>query len=90
MKALLKVYKRAAKANVSNITAMVEYGEALMKLGNYEKAGKAFKRAYKLDSTKSRVLENLHALVFHQNIDNANNKNDVKSLRNIRLPPPRL
>ena len=36
---------------------MIQYGEALMKIGKYEKA-ESFKRAYKLEPINLRVLEN--------------------------------
>ena len=65
----IRLYKKKAKDNINNINSMIQYGEALMKIGKYEKAEKAFKRAYKLEPINLRVLENLDALVFNYNVD---------------------
>ena len=75
----IRLYKKKAKDNINNINSMIQYGEALMKVGKYEKAEKAFKRAYKLEPINLRVLENLDALVFNYNVD-------ANSIDNNQLP----
>ena len=82
----IRLYKKKAKDNINNINSMIQYGEALMKIGKYEKAEKAFKRAYKLEPINLRVLENLDALVFNYNVDAIGK---FKKFKDYPLPPLR-
>ena len=88
VKKFLRVYKEKARQNVSNIVNMIAYGEALMKIEKYEKAEKAFKRAYRLDPKNLRVLENLYSIVFAQNAKITDRKaKNFLPYKDLSLPP---
>ena len=62
---------------------MLQYGDALMKLGRYKKAEKAFWRAYKLNPLSSRAIDSLYMLNLHRNIE----LNETQQFPGLRLPP---
>ena len=76
------VYKSIAKANQKNVTNMLQYGDALMKLGRYEKAEKAFWRAHKLSPLSSRAIDSLYMLNLNRNIE----LNETRQVPGINLP----
>ena len=79
----IRVYKNIAKTNKRNITTMLQYGDALMKLGRYEKAEKAFWRAYKLNPLSSRAIDSLYMLNLQRNIE----LNETQQFPGLSLPP---
>lgn len=91
MPRLLKEYRSAAKKDPQNYTAMVLFGEVLMKNKQLRKAHSAFKRARKLrPHHHPRLFENFAELAYLWEQENGKPLPGVRSGRNPYEIPQRL